>query len=153
MRVKRTNPYLNKVHPYTIRSEIYAPLKEQKKTIYAEEQTIKKEYLLGQQIGIDLNAKVESDRSYRVSLYYRPSLSQTKEVSFVFSLGHGSKLTETENPIMKFPIINHKHELESQCRMEVNKGKWVEERQDNLFENEVNYRKIIQERGIMNNLA
>ena len=62
-------------------------------------------------------------------------------------------MTETENPIMKFPIINHKHELESQCRMEVNKGKWVEERQDNLFENEVNYRKIIQERGIMNNLV
>ena len=34
----------HKVHPYTIRSEIYAPLKEQKKqmkTIYAEEQTIK----------------------------------------------------------------------------------------------------------------
>merc|ERR1712111_227500 len=81
---------------------------------------------------LSLPLPFSSVRSYRVSLYYRPSLSQTKEVSFVFSLGHGSKLTETENPIMKFPIINHKHELESQCRMEVNKGKWVEERQDNL---------------------
>jgi len=177
----------HKVHPYTIRSEIYAPLKEQKKqmkTIYSEEQTIKKEYLIGQQIGIDLTAKVESDRkafdfallfnevmrhkpltllslplpfsscrSYRVSLYYRPSSSQTKEVAFVFSLGHGSKQTETENPIMMFPIINHEHHLESKCRIEVNEGKWEELRGNQLYEKEKNYRKIIQERGIMSNLV
>merc|ERR1712098_664191 len=74
--------------------------------------------------------------------------SQTKEVSFVFSLGHGSKQTETENPIMMFPTINHEHHLESKCRIEVNEGKWEEIRGNQLYEKEKNYRKIIQERGV-----
>merc|ERR1719347_1001859 len=148
----------HKVTPYTIKAYVYQPIEEQKKqmrTIHTESQYTQKEYQLGRQIGVDLKAKIQSDRpnvdfasiveelsehksltwfqlpiplksvkSHRVSLYYSPSSSQTKEASFVFTVGHGSKLSSAEKPKMDYPQHSVDEDCRQECREEVKSGKW-----------------------------
>merc|ERR1712033_125328 len=153
----------HKVTPYTIKAYVYQPIEEQKKqmrTIHTESQYTQKEYQLGRQIGVDLKAKIQSDRpnvdfasiveelsehksltwfqlpiplksvkSHRVSLYYSPSSSQTKEASFVFTVGHGSKLSSAEKPKMDYPQQNDDDDAHEQCRQEVRRGEWDQEQE------------------------
>merc|ERR1719420_2066964 len=148
----------HKVTPYTIKCQVYQPIDEQKKqmrTIHAESQYTQKEYQLGRQIGVDLKAKIQSDRpnvdlasiveelsqhksltwfqlpiplksvkSHRVSLYYSPSSSQTKEASFVFTVGQGSKQSSTEKPKILYPQHSVDEDCRQECREEVKSGKW-----------------------------
>merc|ERR1712048_1408967 len=114
----------HKVTPYTIKCQVYQPIDEQKKqmrTIHAESQYTQKEYQLGRQIGVDLKARIQSDR---VSLYYSPSSSQTKEASFVFTVGHGSKQSSTEKPKIQYPQHSVDEDCRQECREEVKSGKW-----------------------------
>jgi len=153
----------HKVTPYTIKAYVYQPIEEQKKqmrTIHTESQYTQKEYQLGRQIGVDLKAKIQSDRpnvdfasiveelsehksltwfqlpiplksvkSHRVSLYYSPSSSQTKEASFVFTVGHGSKLSSAQKPKMDYPQQNDDDDAHEECRQEVRRGEWDQEQE------------------------
>merc|ERR1712025_1275502 len=67
---------------------------------------------------------LKSVKSHRVSLYYSPSSSQTKEASFVFTVGHGSKQSSTETPKILYPQHSVDEDCRQEYREEVKSGKW-----------------------------
>merc|ERR1711868_294435 len=55
--------------------------------------------------------------------------SQTKEASFVFTVGHGSKLSSAQKPKMDYPQQNDDDDAHEECRQEVRRGEWDQEQE------------------------
>merc|ERR1719209_1919529 len=55
---------------------------------------------------------------HSLSLVYNPLTSLTKQASFVMSLGHGTKASLSEKPVMIYPSYQVDQEIETQCQEE-----------------------------------
>lgn len=93
---------------------------------------------------LSLPLPLQSCRYHQVSLHYRPARSQTKEASFIFSLGYGSKQSLFGEPKVHFPL-EFQSGLERECRQEITENKWIQQAEPEDSEDEEEERKYWRE--------